>query len=355
MMASSEDDIRIIQEFLYALDEQDLYEPIRHLFLAKGYQAWVVHGAHEHGKDLVATKPENHNLLVNVKRGNIDQHKWKTDVFPSLDEVMKRPINHTGVDESLPRKPVLAFNGVLLPAVDQKVNEFNEYYRKRGDPELEIWDVNLLATEFHNHLLSINLVGPSYLEDIQRLIFSISEQSLNRDFGRWFVDKHLQIQNPKFLAFKLATLYVLRRAQNKNNMYAFLYFMEYALVKMWQKMYEQKDFSALYNFDALHDMYISFLEAWYESMADAFERKSGLMDWDKGGALEIVSYPVRTFDAIRRVAYLGFYYLVNKNREKADMYAATLVRIISNNKAAGTPLADWNYNDLPCTHYASCY
>lgn len=345
-MTSSDKEIRIIHEFLSALDERDLYEPLKHLFLAQGYQVWIVHGVHEHGKDLVGTKPAEHNLLVNVKKGDIDQHRWKTDVSPSLEEMMKRPINHTGVEESLPRRPVFAFNGILLPAVDQKVNEFNEYYRKKGDPELEIWDINRLALEFHEHLLSINLVGDSYLEDIQRLVFSISDKSLSRDYSNWFVDKHLHVKGSGFLAFRLAVLYVLRRAEAKNNPYAFFHFAEYALVKMWQKMHELGDFSALDNFDAVHEIYLNFLESWSESLNALFGKKAGLVDWEAGQSLEIISYPLRTFDALRRIAYLGFCSLLNNQKEKGDTFANTILKIIANNRAASTPLAEWNYGDL---------
>ena len=41
---------KIIQQFLSELLEKDLYEPIHDIFVAKGYEARIIHGYSELGK-----------------------------------------------------------------------------------------------------------------------------------------------------------------------------------------------------------------------------------------------------------------------------------------------------------------
>jgi hypothetical protein len=231
MGQSKSNDIKIIQDFLRSLKEKDLYEPLHSLFLAQGYSAWIVHGSHEQGKDLVAIKPNDHALLISVKRGDIDQHKWKSDVSPSLEEMMKRPIRHTGVEESIKRKPLLVLNGVLIPPVDQKVVDFNEYYKKHDEPLLEVWDINKLSQELYEHLLLVDFFKGDFLEELQRLILSVGTEDIDTKIYRDFIRKYVSLEKDKFNAFRLALLCILRRAEAKGNPYAFFKFAEYTLVK----------------------------------------------------------------------------------------------------------------------------
>ena len=211
-MNSDSPNISIIRDFLQTLKEEDLYEPLRNIFILKGYKTWITHGPHELGKDLIATNGE-YNILINVKKGRIDQARWSGDVQPSLTELMQTPIIHIEFDKALPRKPLLVFNDVMTTPVDQKMDHFNNFYRDKGEPEVEIWDINRLTMEFNEYLFGANLLNQSYLEDISRLILSINEHFIDKTIGMQFVKKHLNI-NKNFSHFKLAFIYVLRRNQS---------------------------------------------------------------------------------------------------------------------------------------------
>lgn len=348
-MADAEEvdqNIRIIREFLSELQEEDLYEPLRDLFMTKGYQVWITHGSHEHGKDLVATKNGHHNLKINVKKGDIDAEKWRTDVFTSLSETMVLPINHTEVDEKLPWKPILIFNGIMTAAVDQKLKGFNEDYRKNNKPEVEVWDINKLSTEFNSNLLSSDLLARSYLEDIQRLILSISEDHIDLPMAQKFVDDHLSLQKEKFLAFRLAILYVLRRSENKRNIYAFFNVAEYALIRIWSKLYRQQDFSMIDHFDTIHKIYLNSLENWSSSIIKLASQPSGLVDLKHGCLSEILTYSLRTTDVIRRLSYIAYVYFLKQRESDARKYVKSLLKVIKNNKSAYAPMCEFNYNDI---------
>jgi hypothetical protein len=121
---------------------------------------------------LIATNGE-YNILINVKKGRIDQARWSSDVQPSLTELMQTPIIHTEVNKALPKKPLLVFNDVMTTPVDQKMDHFNQFYRGKGEPEVEIWDINRLTMELNDYLFVTNLLNQYYLEDISIFILSI--------------------------------------------------------------------------------------------------------------------------------------------------------------------------------------
>lgn len=346
MNYNSPNNLKIIREFVLSLKEQDLYNPLRLVLEAQDYDVWITHGSHEHGKDIIASMKKEHNLLVNVKRGNINQKRWNTEVHASLDDTRKRSVQHTNLDPSLPRRIVLALNGTLIDSIAQKIVEHNEFDKKVGQPEVEVWDINILVEKFSTYLLSVDLIGGDFLEDLQRLILSITVTDINSNYVEDFINKHLSLNVKKFLAFQLAMLYVLRRSENQNNIYAFFKFAEIALVKAWSLLHTANITDLISMFDELHGMYLESLIEWSNQMADTFQKESGLLDLTTNGSLEVITYPLRTFDVIRRLSYLAYCHFLKGDNDRVDMYAKMLLRVIRNNKAASTPVCEFNYTDI---------
>jgi hypothetical protein len=123
----------------------------------------------------------------------------------------------------------------------------------------------------------------------------------------------------------------------------FFYFIEYVLVKLWEKIYSLNDYSYIDKFDDLHDIYVDSLEQWMESIST---NEYGLWDENSKESLELIFYPLRTFDVIRRVSYLGYKYLLYSNEVKARSCVDKLLQIIISNRSSGTPLCESNYNDI---------
>ena len=334
--------IHIIRDFLSTLNEVDLYPPLRDLFISKGYRTWITHGTHELGKDLIATNGI-HNLLISVKKGDIDQVKWKSDVASSLEILMKTPIIQSGVDKNLPKIPILIFNGLMTTLVDQQIDYFNNFYHIKGEPKLEVWDINRLTTEFNKHLFSSYLVPPIYQEDINKVILSLTSDSIDVKLSKQFIDKYLEINN-NFSHFKLAFLYLLRRAESKKNFYAFFQFAEYSIVKVWYQIFKNNAYSKIVNFDELHALYLMALEKWAKQITKTITN-DGIFDELHGGLTEIAGYPLRTFDIIRRISYLS-YVSYKTGQGNGLKYAKVLLKIINHNKASYSPLCEFNYNDI---------
>ena len=295
---------KIIQQFLSELLERDLYEPIHDILAAKGYEARITHSSSELGKDLVATKPGSHNLVVSVKRGDISKPKWDTEVHPQLTQLMESPLNVNGVDESLPRRSILIVSGKLKPVVLQLLANHTDYYVSRGENPTEVWDMERLTKEIHTHLLSVALIGKEYFEDIQRLVLSIGNDSFSKIECVNFINKYLNLD--KFSVFKLSFIYVLRRCEHMKNPYAFFYFAECALLNTWKYIFSKNLFSRPDEFDELHQLYMEGLENWMQTMTVALEEDYGLFDSSNGGLNEFIEYPLRVFDTLRRLSYVSF-------------------------------------------------
>ena len=340
-------DEKIIRQFLLEILEKDLYEPIRDIFSAMGYESRITHGHSELGKDLVATKKGLHNVVITVKKGDIEKKRWDSEIHPQLMQMMESPLNISGVEESLPRKPLLIVSGKPKLLVSQLLAHHRNYMEKHGENPIEVWDIETLTKKIHKHLLNVSLVGNDYFEDIQRLVLSISEKSFNKAEFLNFIEKHMLIE--KFSVFKLSFCYVLRRSEHVNNPYAFFTFAEFALMQFWKIVYSKKDYSIAYKFDELHELYIDGLENWVESIDELLHKEYGLYDSTNHGLNEFMEYPLRVYDTLRRLSYLSLHYLVNR-QEEFKQTAERIESMIRNNYSASkSPLCEFNYNDLGIT------
>ena len=95
------------------------------------------------------------------------------------------------------------------------------------------------------------------------------------------------------------------------NPYASSLFAESALMETWKYIYSKKNFALADKFDELHQLYIEGLEDWVKEIDCILDQKYGLCD-SSNGLNEYVEYPLRVFDSLRRLSYLGFYYLFTR-------------------------------------------
>jgi hypothetical protein len=333
----------ILKEFLMSLKEEDLYEPIQDLLIIQGYKVRKVHGTHERGKDFIATEQNNkYNLLISVKAGDISKSRWTSEVSSSIDQMIKRPINYIGIDETIPRKIMLITNGYLTPEVAGLIDDLNIFNKKYNFPELVVLDLATITHEFSINLNYIQLIGKKYNPSLQRILHLITENSFDKESINMFINTYLSLEQNEFLSFKLMALYILRKSQQKN-IYAFFYFAEFLLVKLWSLIRKEKAFFCLNLFDSIHAIYLSSLEDWTHTIN---YEDYGLLDEESNNIDEIVHYHFRTFDVIRRISYIIFYYLKNKQKDKCSSYQTKLLKIIRNNKSSNNPLCEFHANDI---------
>ena len=150
----------------------------------------------------------------------------------------------------------------------------------------------------------------------------------------------------KFSVFKPSFSYVLRRCEHMKNPYAFFFFAESALMETWKYIYSKKNFALADKFDELHQLYIEGLEDWVKEIDSILDQKYGLCD-SSNGLNEYVEYPLRVFDSLRRLSYLGFYYLFTQSKDGFMRITEKIDLVINNNySACKSPLCEFNYNDL---------
>ena len=158
-------------------------------------------------------------------------------------QMITRPIDYAGVNENLKKRILLVFTGYLTPALAELIEETNAWSKKHDEPIVEVWDIEILATEFYEHLLKIDLVGSvvgaDYYNDVNKMALQISSSSYPTGQIVEFVDKYYSIEFNRISRsnmIKMVLIYVLKKAQTEDNIYAFFYFAEYLMIKLWHNM-----------------------------------------------------------------------------------------------------------------------
>ena len=107
--------------------------------------------------------------------------------------------------------------------------------------------------------------------------------------------------------------------------------------KLWAKMYHSNNFLEIALFDAVHSIYLEELRNWIDSLdygKDGFINRKNTFY-----LVELFYFPLRTFDAIRRISYLCYVMILNGQSKEAEKYAQKIITIIENNESSeNTPL-----------------
>jgi hypothetical protein len=335
------------------LDEKYLYVPLSNIFTSIGHETRIVHGSHEKGKDLIATKPNKYNLLVSVKKGDIDKKRWDNEILSSVEQMKKRPIDYAGVDEELKKRMLLVLTGHLTPAVAALVEEINLWSKEHDEPVLEIWDLEKITNEFHDNLLNINLIGnDDYYNLIQSIILQISPASIPKKLMIDFIDKIYAVPfnfSSRYNVIKIIMIFILKKSKIVDNIYAFFFFAEYYIIKIWHNMFEKDDFSETDLIDEIHEIYFNELINWIETINI---EENGLINAEETNYLtELFSYSLRSFDCIRRIAYVCYVSILQSDTNTARKFADKIIKILDHNKSVNFPLCEFNYNDIGLALY----
>lgn len=326
-----------LKKYLRILKEVDVHEPLKNIFVSKGYRAYVTHNPKEKGKDIVATN-EKENLLITVKKGDIDTSKWNTDVHPTLTKLTRTDINHSQIKEDLPRRYILIFTGELKPMVANFIAEVNNKQTKLGEPIVEYWDINNVVSEFDNHLMNSQLFMN---DDLVEILISIKTDRFDSKAIRQYIDNHCLDQKPVIL--NLITLFILRKSQEVHNIYGFFFFMEYLLVKFWSNsiLDNQVKVTSSTQFDALNAVYTKEMDLWLKNSKGLIFEKFGLFDRNAKVWSEIIGYPLRTHNFLRRICYM---LLVSEDDKR---YLEILTALLKNNlHVLSMPIFEFHFNTI---------
>ena len=320
-----------------------LYQPLEYLLTEEGFNVKRTHGIKEKGKDLIAVKEGQYNLLVSVKRGRINQKRWDTEVLSSIDQMMTRSITYAGVKEELEKRILLVLNDYLEPGVAELIKEKSDFHSKIFGSEIEVWDLSKLAEKFNDKLRYFFLFESSTKGEFLRLVSSISNESYDKKQMMNFIDKYFNLDSKTFFSFRLIMSYLARYSNSVSNPYASMFFSECVLACMWKEMFLADKFECIDNFDEMHFFYINELKDWVSTIS---EEKNGLLDI-QNGISEILTYSIRTFDVIKRLSYYIYFCMLQTfDQKEIPNQVDKLINIIKNNEAANKPLFEINCIDI---------
>jgi hypothetical protein len=131
----------VVANFLESVTEREFDAPFAALLRAFGYQKiHVTHGQYEFGKDLIAQlEAPTRQFVFQTKAGDVNGPEWMT-MRGQIDVLRTNDLAHPDFDRTIARVPVLVLTGHLVGAAQLETQNYRDYVRGRGEPDLEIWD-----------------------------------------------------------------------------------------------------------------------------------------------------------------------------------------------------------------------
>ena len=132
-----------VAAYLEAVSERAFDEPLMALLRARGFTSVrLVHGAREFGKDVIAQR-DGAQWGFQSKAGDIGHPEWRR-LTGQLDELRVVNLGHGAFNTELPRRAVLVTTGRLVGNAPELYGDYNKRANERGEPELELWDRDIL-------------------------------------------------------------------------------------------------------------------------------------------------------------------------------------------------------------------
>lgn len=164
--------LRAIEHWLVSANELT-YQPLFCFWLTtqKYKVKYVIKNTHfELGKDVVAVAQDGTIHAYQLKGGNINLNRWRTEVRPEIEALLDTPIKHPDVPHTLNHSSYLVVNGNIEDNVRVEITELNGI--KWRDTPLKIITKGDLLAYFQE--LSYGIL-PSDVEEYKKLIDLIFE------------------------------------------------------------------------------------------------------------------------------------------------------------------------------------
>jgi hypothetical protein len=110
---------KTVEHWLASVNELGYLLPFCQLLLSEGFSICHVsrQNAFEQGKDIIALDRDGIPCAFQLKGGNITNARWRSEVWPEIEELINYQIIHPSVDPNKPHKSYLATNGELEDTV----------------------------------------------------------------------------------------------------------------------------------------------------------------------------------------------------------------------------------------------
>lgn len=159
---------RLLDNWLTNVNELGYQLPFCEALVAEGYTILHVsrHGRGEHGKDVVARRPDGALCTFQLKGGNIGLADWR-NIRGEVEELVQLPVRMPGVREDEPHVPHLVTNGELRGDAPENIQRYVSEWERRGYSRLEVWQrgqILKLFSDAHGSFL------PSGLNDFRKFV-----------------------------------------------------------------------------------------------------------------------------------------------------------------------------------------
>lgn len=201
----------VLGDYLDNVSEREFDFPQIALLRAMGfYDIHFTHGQVEFGKDFIAKRLENENVIqysFQLKAGNISQAIWRKDIQGQVLEAVISGLSHPNFDRSLSHQSILVITGRLSGNAALGMQNLNEnIVYKFQERAIILWDretlIDFLISYGLEEFYSITSSGHMGYGDFHILYGKslngyISEREIENHSRKWLADS--VIQNKRIL------------------------------------------------------------------------------------------------------------------------------------------------------------
>lgn len=139
---------RLIENWLTNTSERGYEVPFCQLLMIEGHTIVHLdrHTGTEQGKDVISRDDGGDLCAFQLKTGDINVRRWRTEVEPEINELIEYPVEHPAATGFA--KPFFVTTGRLNGNVNTRIISKNNGNLKRGFASLRIWDGNELLKRF---------------------------------------------------------------------------------------------------------------------------------------------------------------------------------------------------------------
>lgn len=376
--------ILILSQFLRTLKERGEFDSLLpELLLSMGIipTSKPQTGTRQYGVDLAAIgkdpdDPEKRKklFLFTLKQGDIGRNTWDTgpqSVYQSLNEILSTYIPNFIPDEhkKLPIKIILGTTGDLKEEL--ALNWASLTKSHQGKAEITFWGADTISELIEKHLLNENIFADHDRSDLRKALaliqepdytFSDYDSLLLRQLGLredGSLKKDTWIKKPKDLAkaltrAHLTCLIISNWASNEGNTKQALIATERALLWSWHRILLLPKQHRKWTFPSFAAL-ISLHEHASARYFNKIQRHCHVKDGFSGYTSECAIHTLSIYEHIGLISTVGLTQALSihaddaqqkRSFEAANVVAETLISMIKNNPASGSPRLDEHSIDI---------
>lgn len=155
--------------------------PFCQLLISEGHRIVHIdsHSQQEEGKDILAVDPDGRLCGYQLKRGDVNVTRWRSEIQGELQELVELPAHHPSFAGQLCR-PYLVITGTLNQPALSRLRGFNDSAANRGFDPVGLIDRHSLLSRFRTCQDIIWPTEPSDFKSLLELMLADGRENLDR-------------------------------------------------------------------------------------------------------------------------------------------------------------------------------